>query len=253
MAAMPEKCALVTGASSGIGAAIARRLARDGYRVTAAGRDAARTQALASGSDRIRAWVGALAASDDCDRLVADCAAESGGIDVLVNNAGIYVPATAGETTDQIWHETLSINLSVPFYLCRAALPWLRSRKGVIVNIASNWGIGAGPHAVAYCASKGGLVLLTKALAVDHAAEGIRVNAICPGDVDTPMLFRDASARGLDREAVLRESAASTRSGRVTTPEEVAGLVAYLASPEAAQVNGEAILMDGGSMAGAGA
>jgi len=250
---MPEKSALVTGASSGIGAAIARRLARDGYRVMAAGRDSGRTEALASESDRIQAWVGELAKSGDCGHLIADCAAAFGGLDVLVNNAGIYVPATAEETTDQVWEETLTVNLSVPFYLCRAALPLLRERKGAIVNIASNWGLGAGQRAVAYCASKGGLVLLTKALTVDHAAEGIRINVICPGDVDTPMLFRDAVARGFAREAVLRESAASTRSGRVTTPEEVAGLVAYLASPEAAQINGEAILMDGGSMAGTGA
>ena len=249
---MPERSALVTGASSGIGAAIARRLARDGYRVMAAGRDAGRTQSLASESDGLRTWIGALDTSADCNRLVADCKAAFGGLDLLVNNAGIYVPATAEETSDRIWLETLTINLSVPFYLSRAALPLLRERKGAIVNIASNWGIGAGPHAVAYCASKGGLVLLTKALTVDHAAEGIRINAICPGDVDTPMLFRDAMARGFNREAVLRESAASTRSGRVTTPEEVAGLVAYLSSAEAAQVNGETILMDGGSMAGAG-
>jgi NAD(P)-dependent dehydrogenase (short-subunit alcohol dehydrogenase family) len=253
MPAMPDKSALVTGASSGIGAAIARRLARDGYRVMAAGRDAARTHALAAESDRIRAWMGELVTSGDCDRLIADCAAAFGGLDLLVNNAGIYLPGTAAETTDRIWQETLTVNLSVPFFLCRAALPLLRARQGAIVNIASNWGLNAGPHAVAYCASKGGLVLLTKALTVDHAAEGIRINAVCPGDVDTPMLFRDAEARGLDREAVLRESVASTRSGRVTTPEEVAGLVAYLASAEAAQINGETILMDGGSMAGAGA
>ena len=250
---MPEKSALVTGASSGIGAAIARRLAREGYRVMAAGRDPGRTRTLASESERIQAWVGELAVSGDCARLIADCAAAFGGLDVLVNNAGIYVPGTAEETTDRVWQETLNVNLSVPFYLSRAALPLLRARKGAIVNIASNWGLGAGQRAVAYCASKGGLVLLGKALTVDHAAEGIRINAICPGDVDTPMLFRDAAARGLDRAAVLRESAASTLSGRVTTPEEVAGLVAYLASPEAAQINGEAILMDGGSMAGAGA
>jgi NAD(P)-dependent dehydrogenase (short-subunit alcohol dehydrogenase family) len=93
-------------------------------------------------------------------------------------------------------------------------------------------------------------VLLTKSLAVDHAAEGIRINAVCPGDVVTPMLFRDAEARGLGREAVLRESAATTRSGRATTPEEVAALVAWLASDEAAQVNGTTVLMDGGSAAG---
>jgi meso-butanediol dehydrogenase / (S,S)-butanediol dehydrogenase / diacetyl reductase len=250
---MSERVALVTGASSGIGTAIARRLLRDGHQVLAAGRDKARTQALAAESDSIRPWVGTLGSSAECDRLVRDCMQAFGRIDVLVNNAGVYLPGTVEETTDRVWEDTLAVNLSVPFFLCRAALPELRARKGVIVNIASNWGLAAGPRAVAYCASKGGLVLLTKALTVDHAAEGVRINAICPGDVATPMLFRDAEARGLDREAVLRESAASTLSGRVTTPEEVAGLVAYLASDEAAQINGAAILMDGGSMAGAGA
>jgi meso-butanediol dehydrogenase / (S,S)-butanediol dehydrogenase / diacetyl reductase len=250
MRGMKNKIALVTGASSGIGAAIARRLAKDGFLVMAAGRDAKRTETLAAELPGARAWIGALASSADCDRLVADCVKTFGGLDVLVNNAGIYQPAKTEETSDAIWNDTLATNLSVPFFLSRAALPHLRKTRGAIVNIASNWGLHAGPHAVAYCASKGGLVLMTKALTVDHAAEGIRINAVCPGDVATPMLFRDAESRGLDREAVLRESAATTRSGRVTTPEEVAGLVAYLASDEAAQVNGAAILMDGGSAAG---
>jgi len=216
----------------------------------AAGRDSKRTEALATELSGARAWIGDLATSEDCDRLIADCVKAFGGLDVLVNNAGIYLPSKTEETTDAIWDETIATNLSVPFFLCRAALPHLRKSRGAIVNIASNWGLHGGPHAVAYCASKGGLVLMTKALTMDHAAEGIRVNAVCPGDVATPMLFRDADARGLDRETVLRESAATTRSGRVTTPEEVAGLVAYLASDEAAQVNGAAILMDGGSAAG---
>ena len=244
-----EKVALVTGASSGIGAAVARRLARDGYAVLAAGRDAARTEAIASESAAIRPWVGDLADSAACSRLVADCVKRLGGLDVLVNNAGIYLPSRAEDTSDDAWQQTLAVNLSTPFYLARAALPHLRGSRGAIVNIASNWGLHAGPNAVAYCASKGGLVLLTKALAVDHAAEGIRINAVCPGDVATPMLFRDAEARGIDRDAVMRESAATTRSGRVTTPEEVAALVAWLASDEAAQVNGTTILMDGGSLA----
>ena len=247
---MKNKIALVTGASSGIGAAVARRLAKDGFAVMAAGRDKKRTEALAAELSGARAWIGDLATSADCDRLIADCVKAFGGLKVLVNNAGIYQPAKTEETTDAIWNDTITTNLSVPFFLCRAALPHLRKSRGAIVNIASDWGLHGGPNAVAYCASKGGLVLMTKALAVDHAAEGIRINAVCPGDVATPMLFRDAEARGLDREAVLRESAATTRSGRVTTPEEVAGLVAYLASDEAAQVNGAAILMDGGSAAG---
>ena len=221
MRPMKNRIALVTGASSGIGTAIARRLATDGYAVLAAGRDARRTEALAKELAGARAWIGDLARSADCDRLIADCVKAFGGLDLLVNNAGIYLPARTEEATDAIWNETIATNLSVPFFLCRAALLHLRKRRGAIVNIASNWGLHGGPHAVAYCASKGGLVLMTKALAVDHAAEGIRINAVCPGDVATPMLFRDAEARGLDREAVLRESAASTRSGRVTTPEEV--------------------------------
>ena len=250
MGALPTKTALVTGASSGIGAAVAARLARDGFRVFAAGRDSARTEAVAAGSPAIRAWVGDLADSGACDRLVADCIREFGRLDVLVNNAGIYLPGRAEDTTDEQWHQTLAVNLSAPFFLVRAALPQLRASRGAIVNVASNWGLHGGPNAVAYCASKGGLVLLTKSLAVDHAAEGIRINAVCPGDVVTPMLFRDAEARGLNREAVLRESAATTRSGRATTPEEVAALVAWLASDEAAQVNGTTVLMDGGSAAG---
>ena len=244
------KSALVTGASSGIGAAVARRLARDGYSVLAAGRDATRTEAIARESPAIQAWVGDLADSAACSRLVGDCVARLGGLDVLVNNAGIYLPSRAEDTSDDAWQQTLAVNLSTPFFLTRAALPHLRQGRGTIVNIASNWGLHGGPNAVAYCASKGGLVLLTKALAVDHAAEGIRINAVCPGDVATPMLFRDAEAQGIGRDAVMRESAATTRSGRVTTPEEVAALVAWLASDEAAQVNGTTILMDGGSAAG---
>jgi len=244
------KAALVTGASSGIGAAVARRLARDGFTVLAAGRDAARTASMARKSPAIHAWLGDLSGSAACARLVGDAIAQFGRLDLLVNNAGIYLPSRAEDTSDENWERTLAVNLSTPFYLSRAALPHLRQCRGAIVNVASNWGLHAGPGAVAYCASKGGLVLLTKALAVDHAAEGIRINAVCPGDVATPMLFRDAEARGIDRDTVMRESAATTRSGRVTTPEEVAALVAWLASDESAQVNGTTILMDGGSAAG---
>jgi NAD(P)-dependent dehydrogenase (short-subunit alcohol dehydrogenase family) len=243
------KVALVTGASSGIGAAIARRLASGGYSVMAAGRDRKRTEALAAGSALVRAWTGDLTTSNACEKLVEACIQSFGGLDLLVNNAGIWLAATAEETTDQIWQDTISTNLSSAFYLSRAAMPQLRRRKGVILNIASNWGLVGGPKAVAYCASKGGLVLMTRAMTIDHAAEGVRINAICPGDVETPMLYRDAKLRGLDAEAALREARADSRSGRVTSPEEIAALVVFLASDDAAQINGAAISIDGGNCA----
>jgi len=246
---MTQRIALVTGASSGIGAAIARRLASDGWLVCAAGRDAARTNALAAAAPSVRPWVGALATSADADRLVADCIQDLGGLDLLVNNAGIYEIADAESTTDDAWRRTIAINLSMPFFLSRAALPELRKRRGAIVNIASDWGLKGGANAVAYCASKGGLVLMTRAMAIDHAAEGIRVNAVCPGDVETPMLYRSGTTRGADAIRALREANADSRSGRVTTPEEVAAVVAFLASEEARQITGAAIPIDGGGLA----
>ena len=246
---MSQRIALVTGASSGIGAAIARRLASDSWQVMAAGRDAARTQVLAKEFPAVRAWVGALSTSDDANRLVADTVQAFGGLDLLVNNAGIYEIAVAESTTDDAWHRTIAINLSMAFFLSRAALPELRRRRGSIINIASDWGLRGGAKAVAYCASKGGLVLMTRAMAIDHAEEGVRINAICPGDVETPMLYRSGATRGADAKNALREASADSRSGRVTAPEEVAALVAFLASQAAAQINGAAIPIDGGGLA----
>lgn len=249
---MNSKVALVTGASSGIGKAVARRLAGDGYSVLAAGRDADRTATLKAEFPAIRVWTGDLATSDVCNLLVAECVEAFGRLDVLVNSAGIYLPVTAEETTDEIWTQTLAINLSTPFFLSRAAMPHLRRTKGAIVNVASDWGLVGGRSGVAYCASKGGLVLMGKAMTMDHAAEGVRINAVCPGDVETPMLYRSAAKRGLDAGDALEEANEGSRSGRVTNVAEVAAVVAFLASDDAAQINGVAIPIDGGNMAGSG-
>lgn len=249
---MSNKVALVTGASSGIGTAVARRLACDGYSVMAAGRDAGRMANLKAELAAIRPWIGDLGSSDVCNRLIAACVEAFGRLDVLVNNAGIYFPATTEETNDEMWSQTLAINLSTPFFLSRAAMPHLRRTKGAIVNIASDWGLVGGRNGVAYCASKGGLVLMGKAMTMDHAAEGVRINAVCPGDVETPMLYRSAAKRGLDKGAALKQANDSIRSGRVTTAAEVAAVVAFLASDDAAQINGVAIPIDGGNMAGSG-
>lgn len=246
---MQQKCALVTGASSGIGTAIALRLARDGFLVLAAGRDRARTEKLNDQSSNIKTWTGDITSPDACADLLAICIDSFGRLDLLVNNAGIYEPADAEHTTDENWSQTMAINLNAPFYLSREAIPYLRKTRGVIVNVASDWGLVGGKNAVAYCASKGGLVQMTRAMALDHASDSIRINSVCPGDVETPMLYAEGAARGLDPREVVREAGRTSPTGRVTTAEEVAALVAFLASDAAAQITGAAIPIDGGNTA----
>lgn len=246
---MTQKVALVTGASSGIGAAAVKSLFEAGYSVMAAGRDKARTQPLRDLGDEVRTWLGDLADAEACSELVTACISEFSRLDVLVNNAGIFEAANAEETTDENWNQTLATNLTTPFYLSRAAMPHLRESRGAILNIASDWGLVGGRRAVAYCASKGGMVLMTRAMAMDHAHEGIRVNAICPGDVETPMLYAEGAARGLNPVQALEEANRGSLTGRVTTAEEVAALVVYLASDAARQITGAAIPIDGGNSA----
>ena len=237
---------LVTGASSGIGAAIAISFAENGWDVMAAGRDEGRLEEVADVSERIVTWAGELSSSEECDELVADTVDEFGEIDCLVNNAGIIVRGNAADLSDDDWRETMTVNLDVPFFLSRAALPYLLRAEGSIVNIASDWGLRGGERAVAYCASKGGLVLLTKAMARDHARDGLRVNAICPGDVDTPMLAAEAEAAGMEIDDYMEEASEAVPNGRVAEPEEVAALALFLASDAATHINGTTVAIDGG-------
>ncbi len=245
----PRKVVLVTGASSGIGRSIARQFLDSGYHVSAAGRDAARLATLGEDRSRLETWSGDLSSPSACAALVAHCLGRWGQLDVLVNNAGIYFRRDAPATTKAEWRQTMAINLDAPFFLSRAALPHLRESSGCIINIASDWGLKAGRRAAAYCASKGGLVLLTRAMALDHASDGIRVNAICPGDVDTPMLAAEADADGLTRAQAVEQYGRSSPTGRVTRVEEVAALALFLASPAARQITGAAIPIDGGNTA----
>ena len=241
--------ALVTGASSGIGAAIAIAFADAGWEVMAAGRNEGRLEEVADVSENIVTWAGNLADADDCAELLADTIDEFGQLDCLINNAGIYLPGSVAETSDDDWRETIATNLDVPFYLSRAALPHLLKSEGSIINIASDWGLSGGERAASYCASKGGLVLLTRAMAKDHARDGLRINAICPGDVDTPMLTAEAKAEGMDVDEYLEEACEAVPSGRVAEPEEVAALTLFLAGDSAAHINGTAIPIDGGGSA----
>ena len=240
---------LVTGASSGIGAATAIAFAEAGWSVMAAGRDEARLAEVADVSDNISTWAGELIESEDCDELVAETIDEFDSIDCLVNSAGILLRGNAEETSDDDWRDTLTVNLDVAFYMSRAASPYLLQTEGSIVNVASDWGLQGGERAVAYCASKGGLIMMTRAMALDHAREGVRINAICPGDVDTPMLAAAADEAEKDIESYMEEVADLSPNGRIASPEDVAALVMFLASDAARHITGSAIPIDGGGTA----
>ena len=240
---------LVTGASSGIGAAIAIAFADAGWSVMAAGRDEGRLDEVADVSDNISTWSGELMESEDCDELITDTVDEFGGIDCLVNAAGVLIRGSADELSDDDWRDTIAVNLDVPFFLSRAALPHLVKAAGSVVNISSVWGLEAGDRAVAYSASKGGLQLLTRAMAKDHAREGVRFNAICPGGVDTPMLANEAEEQEMEVDDFLAMVAENSPNGRIAAPEDIAALVLFLASDAASHITGTNIPCDGGVMA----
>ena len=240
---------LVTGASSGIGAAIAIAFADAGWSVMAAGRDEGRLDEVADVSDSISTWSGELMESEDCEELIADTVDEFGGIDCLVNAAGVLIRGSADEISDDDWRDTIAVNLDVPFFLSRAALPHLVKAAGSVVNISSVWGLEAGDRAVAYSASKGGLQLLTRAMAKDHAREGVRFNAICPGGVDTPMLANEAEEQEMEVDDFLAMVAENSPNGRIAAPEDIAALVLFLASDAASHITGTNIPCDGGVMA----
>ena len=245
--------AVVTGAASGIGRATALRLALEGFEVALMDLD---TVGLGATRDRIKASGGQARAFtvDLCDPLevgsiTREIAVTIGFPEVLVNVAGIGVAATVLETSDEDWNRVLAVNLTGPFLTTRAILPLMLDRgNGVIVNIASVAGQVGVPRRAAYCASKAGLVGLTKAIAVDHAHEGIRSVAICPGTVETEWIGK-ILANAPDPAAARAAMAARQLDGQMGTPEEIAAMVAFVAGPAGRFINGAALVVDGGMTA----
>ncbi len=252
---LKDRVAIVTGATSGIGEASARLFAEEGARVTVAGRDEARGESVvaaigAAGGTAI--FVRAdVRVADDCRRTVEETLRAFGGrLDVLFHNAGVFHPHNAVDCTEEEWDATLDSSLKGAWLMSKYALPTMIAQgRGVIIHQASGWGIQGGDDAVAYCAAKGGIVVMTKAMAIDHGRQGIRVNCLCPGDVDTPMLAADAEARRMSYADYMK-GAANRPLGRVGTPEEMARAALFLASDDSSFMTGAALVVDGGGIAG---
>lgn len=246
---LKDKVAIVTGAASGIGEACALLFAKEGARVIVADFDAAQGERVAQ---NICHNAGAAAfhstdvsSSAQINKLVQFAVAAYGTVDILVNAAGVLFYGTALETDENAWNKVMDVNLKGTFLCCRAVIPeMIRHGGGSIVNFSSTTGAHAAcAHAVAYVASKGGVAALTRAISIDHASQGIRINAICPGPTDTPMLRKALSPDAL------AQFADSFPMGRLGNPGEIAAAALFLASDESSFMTGSMLTVDGGQTA----
>jgi NAD(P)-dependent dehydrogenase (short-subunit alcohol dehydrogenase family) len=249
------KVALITGGASGIGRATALLLAREGAAVAVGDVNPTAGQSVAD--EIVRAGGRALfetadvTSAADCRRLVVRTILEFGRVDVLFNNAGIIRRATVMDLREEDWDRVMAVNVKSIYLLSREVIPHMEKQgAGSIINTSSGWGLAGGAKAAVYCASKGAVVLLTKAMAIDHGPR-IRVNCICPGDTDTRMLRAEAAQLGEDAGHFLADSA-KRPLGRVGSPEEIAQAVLYLASDASSFVTGTTLVVDGGGLAGTG-
>ena len=249
-----NKVALITGGNSGIGRSTALLFAQEGAKVALTGRDEDRGKRVV---EEIRKASGTaifirsdIRIAEDCRQAVDKTLREFGRVDILFNNAGVFYPHTVVDCPEEEWDLTIDINLKGTYLMSRLVVPAMIAQgSGVIINNASGWGITGGNEAASYCASKGGVVLLTKAMAIDHGRQGIRVNCLCPGDVDTPMLPADAKLRKMEWKEYLAE-ASNRPLGRIGTPDEIARAVLFLASDDSSFMTGAVLAVDGGGTAG---
>ncbi|GAA2658368.1 MULTISPECIES: SDR family NAD(P)-dependent oxidoreductase [Nonomuraea] len=253
MNTLEGKIAIVTGGASGIGRATALTFARAGARVVVAdidgpGAEATVEQIAAVAGDKAAVAVRAdVSDSDDCRRIVQTALDTFGALHVLFNNAGIIRRTTALDLDVEEWDRVMAVNVRSVFLMCKHAIPAM-TEGGSIVNTGSGWGLKGGGNAISYCASKAAVVNMTRALAIDHARAGIRVNSVNPGDTDTPMLRDEARQLGEDW-AAFQTDAADRPMGRSGTPDEIAQAVLFLASDAASYITGSALVVDGGGLA----
>jgi 2-keto-3-deoxy-L-fuconate dehydrogenase len=234
------KKALVTGAAGGIGKSIIAKLKGEGCLVAVADMDTAGLEADAS-------FPGDLTDAPYSDSLPGRASEALGGLDILVNNAGLMRRGPVTDSSDEDFRLSVAVNIEAPFRLCRAAIPIMAARGGgAIVNVASCWGVHPGPNHAVYCMTIAAVASLTQCMGHDHAHQGIRVNAVCPNEVDTPMLRTGFKIRGLDPETAIRDLDATVPIGRIAQPEDIADVVIFLASDAARYMCGALLEVNGG-------
>jgi len=234
------KKALVTGAAGGIGKSLVRKLRAEGASVAITDITIGNVEAEAH-------FPGDLSAAQFCDELPRKATDALGGLDILINNAGIIRRGKITEATDEDFKSTMAVNIEAPFRLCRSTIPILvKNGGGSIVNIASCWGLSPGPDHPIYIMSKAALASFTQCLGRDHAHQNIRVNAVCPNEVNTPMIRSGFSIRGLDPEKAIKELNDTVPLGRIAEPDDISDVILFLASDEARYMCGSLVEVNGG-------
>lgn len=249
------KTVVVTGAAKGIGRETATHFAEQGAFVYLIDVDKKNAE---NAVDCIREFGGQarfvhtdVSHADQCERAIREVIEERQQVDCLVNGAGITCRQDVVDTTESDWDRVLNVNLKSVFLMCKYVVPHMRERRrGWIVNIASGWGLVGGSKAVSYCASKGGVVLLTKAMALDHGKDGININCVCPGDTETDMLVEEARQLGLPANHLI-DAGINRPIGRIGIPRDISEAILFLSSSRASFVTGSSLVVDGGGLAGA--
>lgn len=238
------KTALVTGAAGGIGAAIVKRLRAEGARVAVADRDTSSIEADAH-------LPGNLLEAAYADGLAKAAFDALGKLDIVINNAGVITRGSVTNTTDADWNLSLGVNVEAPFRVCRGAIPIMADAGGgAIVNVSSCWGVRPGPNHAVYCMTKAAIASLTQCMGMDHAHQNIRVNAVCPNEVNTPMLRTGFAKRGFDPDTAVAELGKTVPLGRIAEPEDIADVVIFLASDAARYMCGSLVEVNGGKPVG---
>ena len=242
---------LVTGATGGIGKSIVNKYSRQGLTLAIADKDEEQANKLVHeinhGNGKAMAFPGDLLAQNYCDSLAYEVQKKLGSIDILINNAGLMRRGDITQTSDEDYDLSMKINVEAPFRLIRAAIPLMaEAGGGSIVNVSSCWGINPGPNHLIYCTTKAALAAMTKCLGRDHAHQNIRINAVCPNEVNTPMLRTGFEIRGLNPDDAIEELNQSVPIGHIAEPEEIANVVSFLSSDEARYICGSLVEVNGG-------